>query len=117
MPLLAVKTNRVLDSATEEAIGPELSRMCVGLLGKSEAYVMVSLSCGENLWFAGSAEPAAFAELRSIGLPELEIPRLAESLCGLLADKLKVSPERIYLNFPATPGDRWGWNGGTFASR
>ena len=115
MPLLTITTNQTLEPSAEEALGAELSRRCAILLGKSETYVMVSLSGGKRLWFAGSSDPAIFAELRSIGLEASEAPRLSEALCELLANELKVPSERIYLNFPETPRDRWGWNGGTFA--
>ena len=38
-------------------------------LSKPESYVMVDLEVYESLMFAGNQEPAAYLELKSIGLP------------------------------------------------
>lgn len=115
MPYLTVTSNQALSPREEVDLAGELSCKCADWLGKSEAYVMVSVNSGASMTFGGSAEPLAFAELFSIGLSAEEGPRLSAALCGFLGQALGVSEERIYLNFHDAPRERWGWNGGTFA--
>ncbi len=115
MPYLTVTSNQALSPQGEVDLARELSRKCADWLGKSEAYVMVGVNSGVSMVFAGSAEPSAFAELFSIGLPAEEGPRLSKALCQFLAEALELPEDRIYLNFHDAPRERWGWNGGTFA--
>ena len=114
MPYLTVTSNQALSPEKEVGLAEELSRRCTDWLGKSEAYVMVVVKSEVSMIFAGSAEPAAFAELFSIGLPAEEGPRLSEALCGFIGKALNVPEDRIYLNFHDAPREQWGWNGGTF---
>ena len=76
---------------------------------------MVRLNLGENLCFAGTDAPAAFGELFSIGLSDLETPSLSANLCKFLVERLTVSADRIFLNFHDVPRGLWGWKGRTFA--
>jgi hypothetical protein len=47
---------------------------------------MVSIAPGQRLVFAGSEEPAAFLELRSIGLPDAKRGSLCTELTDLIAE-------------------------------
>ena len=111
----SVTTNQSLSTKEKSVLLSDLSRECAELLGKSEEYIMVRLNLGENLCFAGTDAPAAFGELFSIGLSDLETSPLSAHLCKLLGKKLTISADRIFLNFNDVPRDLWGWNGRTFA--
>jgi phenylpyruvate tautomerase len=112
MPYLRVETNVELQAERRKALLSLLSTRLAETLGKPEAYMMVQLSSGVDLAFAGSLEPAAYVELKSIGLAETQ--QLSRFICGLLQSELGVSPQRIYIEFIDIPPKYWGWNNSTF---
>ena len=83
-------------------------------LGKPERYVMTSVETNTAMQFAGSDEPLAYLELKSIGLPESITAGTSKALCDLVSAQTGISPERIYIEFTDAPRKMWGWNGGTF---
>ena len=116
MPLFELRTNQRPDKEEVGSLVSEISRVCSEILCKPEKYVMVSLQAGQSLIFAGTDEPAAFGELRSIGLPKNETTLFSSRLCSFLSKRLHISEERIYLSFIDVERDNWGWNGKTFGS-
>jgi phenylpyruvate tautomerase len=84
-------------------------------LSKPERYVMVALAPKLEMSFAGSREPACYAELKNVG--ELEpdkVEHLSEVLCDAIAKSLGVARNRIYIEFTNADGALWGFDGGTF---
>ena len=114
MPLLRIETNVSLDAAHAEALAARASRAVAGELGKPERYVMVTVRPGTPMLMAGTAEPAAFLDLRSIGLPDSKTEALSQAFCQLIEDEIGVPPDRVYINFADVARAHWGWNGGTF---
>ena len=115
MPFVSVTTNQSLSQSVKAELLSEISFNCAEILGNSEDYVMVRLNLGQSLFFARTEEPAIFAELFSIGLSAIDVPKLSCALCKFLSERLGVGPKRIYLNFRDVPRRMWGWNGSTFA--
>ncbi len=114
MPLLRIETNVSLDTANAGALAARASRAVAGELGKPERYVMVTVRPGTPMLMAGTAEPAAFLDLRSIGLPDGRTEALSGALCQVIEGEIGVPPDRVYINFADVPRAHWGWNGGTF---
>lgn len=114
MPLLKIQTNVEIETAQRAALMRNASQRVAALLGKSEKYVMVSLETGAQMFFAGSAEPLAYLELKSIGLPQQRTSEMCAALCKLVGDELAVPGERVYVEFTDAGRAMWGWNGGTF---
>ena len=122
MPYLKIQTATVggqLSAAgssadSTQAFLKKASRLVAQELGKPEQYVMVSLAPTSAMLFAGSAEPAAFLELRAIGLPAARTGDLARVLCELVESQLGVPKDRVFINFVDVPANLWGWNGETF---
>lgn len=83
-------------------------------LGKPEKFIMVAIEPVTDMLFSGSSDPAAFVELKSIGLPPEKITGLSATICTLLNEKLSLPPDRIYIEFTDSPGNMFGWNKGTF---
>jgi phenylpyruvate tautomerase len=116
MPLLA------LYSSAPHPEEPALSQLLKSFssllareLGKPERYVMVGLAPRLDMSFAGSREPACYAELKNVG--ELEpdrVEELSEILCDAIAKALGVARDRIYIEFTNADGALWGFDGGTF---
>ena len=114
MPFLIIHTNRDLDEPDITELLLECSQLTAATLGKPESYVMTQFKGGQNMTFAGSSEPLAYLELKSIGLPESETPSISASLCQFIEDKLGIPPQRIYIEFSDASRKMWGWNGATF---
>jgi phenylpyruvate tautomerase PptA (4-oxalocrotonate tautomerase family) len=114
MPYLKIQTNQTVDGARCQAIITKASQLVARQLGKPEGYMMVTLQPGAALVFAGKPDPAAFLEMKSIGLPSSKTKAVSKMLCEFVEAELKVPKDRIYIEFADAPGAMWGWNGDTF---
>jgi phenylpyruvate tautomerase len=114
MPLLKIQTNVGVPEGKRDALLKKVSRAVAQQLCKPEQYMMVSLEAERLMVFAGTSEPAAFMDLRAIGLPAGKTGELTASLCDLAKAELGVAKERVYINFTDVPANQWGWNGETF---
>ena len=117
MPLLQIQTSAPSPAAGAAAsLLKNLSSLLARELGKPESYVMVSFEHDAELLFAGSAEPACFVALKSIGtFTPAQTEKLSALLCAKLADALGVASNRIYIEFTDAKPHLWGYDGGTFA--
>lgn len=114
MPFLKLSTNvEISDQQSRQLLG-ELSQMLAQQTGKPERYVMVELQGGQTMLFAGSGEPLAYLECKSIGLTVTQAKNLAASLNRKIGDSLAIPADRIYIEFSNCPPEFWGWNGSTF---
>ena len=75
---------------------------------------MVSLAPVQCIRFAGSDAPAAFLEIKSIGLPRT-LNAAAAALTVLVTNHLQVAPDRVFIVFNNVSPTHWGHNGDTFA--
>jgi phenylpyruvate tautomerase PptA (4-oxalocrotonate tautomerase family) len=114
MPFLKIQTNHPLAQADARSLAAKSSRMVAELLGKPEAYVMVSVETVTAMQFAGTDEPLAYLELKSIGLPKTITSPASRALCDLVAGETGIATNRIYIEFTNAPRHMWGWNGDTF---
>ncbi len=114
MPYLSILTNaRVADVRHSELLAAA-SRVVASQLSKPENYVMVGIARGQRLAFAGSEEPAAFLELRSIGLPDAKRGSLCTELTDLIAEFCGIARDRIFLVMVDVDAKLWGHDGKTF---
>jgi len=114
MPYLSIQTNQTFDTTTAKQLMQQASKTVSEVLAKSENYVMVALPPPVPMLFAGADEPAAYVELKSIGLPQESTASLSSALCSLLCEHLGISKDRIYIEFANAERTMWGWNGRTF---
>jgi len=115
MPLVRVQLSVALDAAAEQSILKSLSSAVASALGKPESYMMAVLEPKAALLMGGSAGPAAFCEVRSVGtISGAQAKSLSGAICEILSAQAKVPGERIYLNLAGVPGAMWGHDGGTF---
>jgi len=114
MPFLNIRTNQRLAESAAKTLASKASARVAELLGKPEAYVMVSVETGVDMLFAGTDEPLAYLELKSIGLPQSITTPASQALCDLVSGETGVATNRIYIEFTDAPRHMWGWNGGTF---
>jgi len=112
MPLLSIKTN--ISLSDRNSLASLASKTTANALGKPENYVMVAVEDQLTMLFAGSDEPTAYLELKSISLPESETKTLSSVLCQLINEQLDIEKNRIYIEFSNAERHMWGWNGSTF---
>ena len=112
MPLLIIRTNSSIDDKNRLAL--EASQQVANILGKPESYVMININDNQTLIFAGSDQPAAYLELKSLGLPESQTSDLSSALCTFINEKLGIDSARIYIEFSNAERHMWGWKDGTF---
>lgn len=114
MPTLKIQTNVPVADGGRASLIHQISAAVSQMLGKPEAYVMVILEDGRDMLFAGSTDPAAYLELKSLALPEDQTARLCESLCDLVERLLGVPPSRTYIELTSPPRHMFGWDRSTF---
>lgn len=75
---------------------------------------MVTLVPNTLMMFAANDAPAAYLEMKSIGLPEDSTAELSVSLCRLISKSLNIDPGRIYIEFINAERHLWVWSSSTF---
>ncbi len=112
MPVLKVQTNAgIID---KETFMKEATDLLSRVLRKPPQYIMILPEPDKDVMFGKSEEPAAFVELKSIGLPEDETADISSEICTFLEEKLGVPQDRMYIEFSNAERHMFGWNGGTF---
>ena len=114
MPLVSITTNSPAFDANRSTLVTRISRAVASMLGKAERFVMVKAEHNPAMLFAGTDDPLAYVELKSIGLPEGRAKELSAELCRVIAGEIDVFPDRIYIEFTDAPRHLWGWNSSTF---
>lgn len=114
MPLLRLTTNQEIAADQQQQITSRLSAAVAEMLGKPESYVMVIFQVNPAMSFAGSQEPLAYVELKSLGLPEDKTTDFSATLCQHVDSLLNVPPSRTYIEFSSPARHFWGWNSNTF---
>ncbi|MBS1212028.1 MAG: putative phenylpyruvate tautomerase [Proteobacteria bacterium] len=114
MPYVKIQVNRKVDTDQGRHLLGLASQKVAKELNKPESYVMVELAENTAMLFAGTDDPAAMVELKSIGLPSVLIRPLSKMLSVLLKEQLGIEPSRVYIEFTDVKGSFWGWNGATF---
>jgi hypothetical protein len=116
MPLLNLFSSaKQLDESTLSQTLRSFSALLARELGKPERYVMVGLAPRMDMSFAGSREPACYAELKNVGhLSTEKVEHLSAILCDAIAKALALPKNRIYIEFTNADGALWGFDGGTF---
>jgi hypothetical protein len=116
MPLLNLFSSA--NQPDEPVLGEMLasfSSLLARELSKPERYVMVSLVPRTTMSFAGSREPACYAELKNVGTLSAEkVEQLSQVLCTAIAKALALPEDRIYIEFTNADGALWGFDGSTF---
>jgi phenylpyruvate tautomerase PptA (4-oxalocrotonate tautomerase family) len=114
MPLLKITTNQSIEQSRIAELLKHASESVATILNKPERYVMVSIEHNPRMLFAGSDDPLAYLELKSIGLPDDQTRAISSALCQLMEQRLGILPERTYIEFSAAERQHWGWNSSTF---
>ena len=113
MPFIKINTNEKVSVQQAEQIKSALGQAITAIPGKSEGWLMVSVSGEQQLYFRGTDEPAAIAEVSLYGAASGNaLNTLTSHITGILSDTLSISSDRIYVSYMMT--ENWGWNGSNF---
>jgi len=118
MPLLNIHcSSKGINNDRISQIEDKASSILSETLSKSADYIMIRISVGENIAFAGDGvTPAIYMEVKNVGVITPEKSReLAEKLTALTHRTLEVAPSRTYIEFQQSERHLWGWAGKTFA--
>jgi len=114
MPYLMMQTNQELSDTDRNRLLARLSEDTAKALGKPESYVMVAIEDGVTMSFAGTKDPLAYIEFKSIGLPDNATGELSQTLCTAVEAETDIRGDRIYIEFKNAERHLWGWNHSTF---
>ncbi len=115
MPLIKLHTSVSISEQKRDILLSSMSKILSEKIGKPQQYIMVLLADSTPMIMSGNAEPAAYADVRSIGGLSADVNRtITGSLCDLLKEYLHIGPERVYVNFTDVAAGNWGWDGRTF---
>lgn len=114
MPYLSIETNKKLTSGDFTHKMERASTFISELLDKPEKWVMLSIKPGVSLMFDGNRKPAAYVELKSIGLDPERCAEYADALCNFIEKEFDIPCDRIYIEFKNVERTMFGWNRGTF---
>lgn len=114
MPYIDVKTTRKLSAQDANCIKSELGDAISLFSGKSENWLMCSVSGEENIWFRGdNSADSVFMEVKLFGTVDKNSANsFSEKLCRYFEETFGIDPSRIYIRYEG--GSDWGWNGSNF---
>lgn len=112
MPYLKIQTNVKIKNKNQWM--SETTSRLSDMLSKPSQYIMVAVSDHMDMMFAGTTDPLAFMELKSIGLPENETKTLSAKICNLIGKTLDIPGDRMYIEFSNAQRHMFGWNRSTF---
>ena len=108
MPYLHVQTNASPSEIERSAFLNAATEAIAQELEKNQAYVMACIETDLSLNFNGSELPAAFLELKVLGLNPSKNKPLTNILSHLARVHLHVSEDRCFSRFVDTPRGHWG---------
>ena len=117
MPLLQLHlSDQGIEHSTKDDIHRFGAKILSEEIGKSIDFVMVVINSGCSLSFAQDTKiSCAYIEVKNVGELSGDITKsMSKRLTNLVYDKLKIKPERIYIEFQESQRHLWGWNGDTF---
>lgn len=98
MPCLRIETNVKTDRIQ---LALAASQALAEAVGKPEAKVQVAVFTDVAMTHAGTDDPAAFVEVRSVGLKPADCTDLAAKLSAFIKTSIGVEPVRTYIAFHA----------------
>nr|XP_058145001.1 macrophage migration inhibitory factor-like [Dasypus novemcinctus] len=114
MPMFIVDAN-VPRASVPDGLLSKLTQQLVQATGKPAQYITVHVVPDQLMAFGGSSEPCTLCSLHSTGkIGSAQNHSYSKLLCGLLAEHLRLSLDRIYINYYDMNVANVGWNSSTF---
>ena len=113
MPFIDSRVTVRISDQQKEELKTELGKL-ITTLNKSETYLMVGIEDSCDLWLGGKKlEKGAYVAVSLLGsAPKEAYSRMTGEICGLLAEKLGIPENAVYVTYHEISD--WGWNGKNF---
>lgn len=113
MPFIDSKITEPLSPEKKESIKTQLGQ-AVGILGKSESFLMVGFEDEYDLYMAGERlEKGAYVSVSLFGsASSQDYNNMTAEICRIYQRELDIPGDKIYVTYHGV-GD-WGWNGRNF---
>ncbi len=113
MPYIDVTTNQSLPPEHITALKTALGEAITAFPGKSEAWLMVNVKEGAELFFKGDVSPCAMFDVHVFGsLSDAACDAFTEKVCQISQERLGVPADRTYVKYSGY--SHWGWNNMNF---
>ena len=108
MPYVSVVTNVPMDAAKTATVLEALTEAVARGTEKEAKYMMASVLPGTPMRFAGTDGPCAYVEVKSLGMPASQAPKLTSLLMEALSATAGIENGRIYIEYTSGARDMWG---------
>ena len=114
MPFIDTKTNVRVTPEKEAILKERLGRAIEVFPGKSEYWLMLSVTDECRMWFRGYNNfPIAMVEVKLFGAADNEAcSAMTAAVCTIFREELGIKPEHVYVNYSFH--NEWGWNNENF---
>ncbi len=114
MPYIDIHANTDLSREKTAELKSEIARVLADSFpGKTENWLMVRVSAGETMFFAGSPAPCMMVDICLFGAQsKANYQKMTAAVCRLAGDECGIPADRVYVKY--TEYDQWGWNGSNF---
>ena len=113
MPFIDSKVTVKMSEDKKEQIKAKLGQ-AIGLLGKTESFLMVGFEDNYDLFMAGQKlEKGAYVSVSLFGNASSDAyDKMTAKICEILADELAIPGDKVYVTYHGV--NDWGWNGSNF---
>ena len=112
MPYINIASNTPIGAEKREAIKARLGKD-IGILGKSEMWLMVDFRENSPIYFNGTSGPAAIADVDLLGAAKADAyNKFTAAVTELIYKELDIPADRIYVKYAEYK--HWGLNGANF---
>ncbi len=113
MPFIDVKLSKKITDGEKDLLKSDLGK-AISVMHKPESYLMVGISDGYDLYFAGNKlANGAFVSVSVFGKANAsDTEKMTESICGILEKRFSVAGSDVYVTY--TDVENWGWNKSNF---
>ncbi len=109
MPYINARLTNTVSKEEELKLKASLGE-AVGILGKSEAYLMVEVSDNCRLYFGGKNDTdIAYFEVKLLGRATREkYEALTKKICEIVSEQFSIPGDKVYVKFEEV--ENWGYN-------
>lgn len=113
MPFIDAKLTMPVAPDQKEALKSAFGE-AISTLHKTEAYLMVGIQGGCDLWLGGKKlDKGAYLSVSLFGnASPADYEAMTGKLCGILQQQLGIPGSAVYVTYH--PVSDWGWNGANF---
>ena len=114
MPFINTITNARVTPEKEELLKERLGKAIEAFPGKSEYWLMLSITDNAKMWFRGYNNfPMAMVEIRIFGSADSETcNKMTAAVCEVFSEVLGLRADHVYVSYSFHYV--WGWNGENF---